>query len=52
MKKKGLIYRVTMLFGLSIMGFHMGGELFYSKYYKAERDKMMQEKMNDEERIE
>ena len=38
MKKKGLVYRFTTIFGLSIIAFQFGGELFYSKYIKADRD--------------
>ena len=43
MRKKGLVYRVTTLLGLTIIGFHMGGELVYSKYLKPERDQFLNE---------
>lgn len=41
MKKKGLVYRATMLFGISIIALQCGGELFYSKYIRASRDEQI-----------
>lgn len=37
MRKKGLVYRVTMIFGVTIVLLQCGGELIYSKYFKSDR---------------
>ena len=38
MKKKGLVYRMTMILGIGLIGFQFGGEVFYAKYFREERD--------------
>lgn len=38
MRKKGLVYRMTTLLGISIIAFQCGGELFYAKYIRRDRD--------------
>ena len=38
MKKKGLVYRMTMILGMGLIGFQFGGEVFYAKYFREERD--------------
>jgi len=39
MKKKGLVYRATMILGFSVLLIQCGGELIYSKYIKDLRNK-------------
>ena len=34
MKKKGLVYRTTMIMGLSVIFLQFGGEIFYAKYFR------------------
>lgn len=51
MKKKGLVYRMTTLLGLTIIAFQFGGELFYSKYIKADRDLELQHEKKLEEKM-
>jgi hypothetical protein len=43
MKKKGLVYRATMVFGMAVIGIQLGGELIYSKYFRKDRDKDLKE---------
>lgn len=38
MKKKGLVYRLTMLAGVGFIGMQAGSELLYWKVYKKQRD--------------
>lgn len=38
MKKKGLVYRMTMILGLTIVIGQFGGELAYQKYFKKDRE--------------
>ena len=35
---KGLVYQLTMVAGLGFVGVHTGGEIYYAKYFKKERD--------------
>lgn len=37
MRKKGLVYRATMILGVSIIFIQFGGELVYQKYFKKDR---------------
>ena len=43
MKKKGLVYRATMILGLSVVFLQFGGELIYSKYFRSDRDKEIEQ---------
>lgn len=45
MKKKGLVYRATTLLGLTVIALQFGGELVYSKYFKASRDEELKDVM-------
>ena len=38
MKKKGLVYRMTMILGIGVIAMQCCGELIYSKYFKSDRD--------------
>jgi len=38
MKKKGLVYRATMVFGMAVIALQLGGELVYAKYIRRDRD--------------
>ncbi len=38
MRKKGLVYRMTMVLGLLVIGTQAGGELVYSKFVKKDRE--------------
>ena len=42
MKKKGLVYRATMLFGATLIFVQLGGELVYAKYFKAGRNEVIE----------
>lgn len=42
MRKKGLVYRMTTILGLSIIAFQFGGELVYQKYFKKDRELELQ----------
>ena len=46
MRKKGLVYRVTTLLGLSIIFLQFGGEVLYAKYYRQDRDEEIKEVTN------
>ena len=35
---KGLVYQLTMVAGLGFVGVHTGGEIYYAKYFKRDRD--------------
>ena len=41
MKKKGLVYRMTMIVGLSAVFMQCGGELFYSRFIRDFRNKQL-----------
>ncbi len=42
MRKKGLVYRATMLFGATLIFAQLGGELVYAKYFKAGRNEVIE----------
>ncbi len=42
MRRKGLVYRATTLLGLSIIFLQFGGEIFYAKYFRSERDEILE----------
>ncbi len=50
MKKKGLVYRATTLLGLSIIFLQFGGEVFYAKYFRDDRDDSIKQEREEEER--
>ena len=43
MRKKGLVYRMTMILGASIILFQFGGEVFYAKFFRDDRDQQINE---------
>ena len=43
MKKKGLVYRMTMVFGIAVIALQCGGELIYQKYFRSDRDLELEE---------
>lgn len=51
MRKKGLVYRATTFLGLSIIAFQFGGELIYSKYFREDRDREIQEQRAEDDKI-
>ncbi len=50
MRKKGLVYRATTLLGLSIIFFQFGGEVIYAKYFRKDRDLMLEHEHQTEAR--
>ena len=38
MRKKGLVYRMTMILGISVIALQCCGELVYAKYFRSDRD--------------
>ena len=46
MQKKGLVYRATMFVGLAIVAGQVGGEFFYYKHIKKDRDEEIKEVSN------
>eukprot|EP00347_Sterkiella_histriomuscorum_P006627 403352045 len=50
MRKKGLVYRMTMILGLTIVVGQFGGELAYQKFFKKDREIDIQAEKELEER--
>ena len=52
MKKKGLVYRFTMISGVAFIFLNMGGEMMYSVFMKQFRNIQLKQKKKTEDKIE